>query len=42
MAQIGAIAIQYECEKRGIHPVPAVWTINRVITKHGLKTGGCL
>ena len=37
MAQIGAISIQYECEKRGIHPVPPVWTINRVITKYGLN-----
>ena len=24
MEQIGAISIQYECEKRGIHPVPPV------------------
>lgn len=37
MAQIGAISIQYECERRGIKPVPAVWTINRVIAKHGLN-----
>jgi len=36
MAQIGAISIQYECERRGIKPMPAVWTINRVIEKHGL------
>lgn len=37
MAQIGAISIQYECERRGIRPVPAIWTINRVIAKHGLS-----
>jgi putative transposase len=37
MAQIGAISIQYECERRGIKPVPPVWTINRVIAKHGLS-----
>jgi hypothetical protein len=37
MAQIGAISIQYECERRGIKPVPAIWTINRVIAKHGLS-----
>lgn len=36
MAQIGAISIQYECERRGIKPVPAIWTINRIIAKHGL------
>lgn len=37
MAQTGAISIQYEFERRGIKPVPAVWTINRVIRKHGLN-----
>ncbi len=37
MAQIGAISIQYECERRGIKPPPAIWTINRVIAKHGLS-----
>ena len=37
MAQTGAISIQYECERRGIKPVPAVWTINRVIAKHRLN-----
>lgn len=36
MGQIGAISIQYECAKRGISPPPAIWTINRVIAKHGL------
>ena len=37
MAQIGAISIQYEFERRGINPPPAVWTINRIIAKHGLN-----
>lgn len=37
MAQIGAISIQYEFEKRGIKPLPNVWTINRVIHKHGIS-----
>ena len=37
MSQIGAISIKYECERRGIKPIPDVWTINRVIAKHGLN-----
>ena len=37
MAQIGAISIQYECERRGIKPIPDVWKINRLIVKHGLN-----
>ena len=37
MAQIGAISIQYEFEKRGIKPLPDVWTINRTIRKNGLS-----
>lgn len=37
MAQVGAISIQYEFERRGIKPIPAIWTINRTISKHGLK-----
>lgn len=36
MAQIGAISIQYEFEKRGIKPLPKIWTINRVIRSHNL------
>ena len=35
-AQTGAIAIQYEFNKRGVQP-PPVWTINRIISKHGLN-----
>lgn len=37
MAQIGAISIQYECERRGFKPIPSVWAINRVIARHGLN-----
>ena len=37
MAQIGAISIQYECERRCIKPIPDVWTINRLIAKHRLN-----
>ena len=37
MAQIGAISIQYEFERKGLKPIPDVWTINRVIAKHGLN-----
>ena len=36
MAQIGAISIQYEMQRRAM-PVVPVWTINRVIAKHGLN-----
>ncbi len=36
MAQIGAISIQYEMQRRAM-PVAPVWTINRVIAKHGLN-----
>lgn len=39
MSQIGAISIQYECFRRGIQPIPAVWAINRIIAKHGLNKG---
>jgi len=37
MAQIGAISIQYEFERRGLKPIPAIWTINRVIARHKQK-----
>jgi transposase len=37
MAQIGAISIQYEFERRGIKPIPSTWAINRVIARHGLN-----
>ena len=35
-AQTGAIAIQYEFNRRGYEP-PAVWTINRIIARYGLN-----
>lgn len=35
-AQIGAIAIQYEFHNRKLKP-PPVWTINRIIARHGLN-----
>ncbi len=34
-AQIGAISIQYEFLRLGIEP-PQIWTINRVLKKHGV------
>ncbi|MFO7722301.1 MAG: integrase [Bacteroidales bacterium] len=35
-AQTGAIAIQYEMYRLGQEP-PAIWTINRILTRHGLN-----
>lgn len=35
-AQTGAIAIQYEFDKRGLR-FPPIWTINRIIARHGLN-----
>lgn len=35
-SQIGAIAIQYEFYNKKLEP-PSVWTINRVISRHGLN-----
>lgn len=35
-SQIGAITIQYEINKQGLEP-PPVWTINRIIARHGLN-----
>ena len=37
MAQFGAISIQYQCDLRGINPIPSVWAINRLLKKHGLN-----
>jgi transposase InsO family protein len=36
IAQTGAIAISYELRSQGIEP-PPVWTINRIIARHGLN-----
>jgi transposase InsO family protein len=35
-AQTGAIAIQYEMYRQGLAP-PAIWTINRILSKYGLN-----
>lgn len=35
IAQTGAIAISYELRNQGITP-PEIWTINRIIARHGL------
>ena len=35
-AQTGAVAIQYELHHQGLDP-PPVWTINRILTRHGLN-----
>lgn len=35
-SQTGAIAIQYEFMRQGLDP-PPVWTINRVLARHGLN-----
>ena len=35
MAQTGAVAIEYELNREGIKP-PPVWTINRILARHGL------
>ncbi len=36
-AQVGAGAIQWELHRRGVRPLPALWTINRL-----LKHAGCI
>ena len=35
-AQRGAVAIQWELRQLGIDPLPATWTINRIIRRHKL------
>jgi putative transposase len=35
-AQKGAVAIQWHLEQLGIRPVPATWTINRILKREGL------
>ena len=37
MAQTGAISVLYELQRRGVVPLPAIWTINRVIAQAGLN-----
>ena len=38
-AQIGALSIQYEFLRHRIDP-PPVWTINRILSRHGMVTQG--
>jgi putative transposase len=35
-AQKGAVAIQWQLEQLGVCPVPAIWTINRILKREGL------
>ena len=35
-AQKGALAVQWQLQKMGIEPLPNVWTINRILKRHGL------
>lgn len=35
MAQTGAISIQYELSRRDVKPIPEIWTINRILARHG-------
>ncbi len=35
-AQRGAVAIQWELRQLGVDPLPAIWTINRIIRRHKL------
>lgn len=35
-AQKGALAIQWQLQQLGVAPLPALWTINRILKRHGL------
>jgi putative transposase len=35
-AQRGAFAIQWQLQQLGVQPLPAIWTINRILHRHGL------
>ena len=35
-AQKGACAIQWQLQQLGVEPLPAIWTINRILKRHGL------
>lgn len=35
-AQKGALAIQWELQQSGLQPLPAIWTINRILKRQGL------
>jgi len=36
-AQRGAVAVQWELRRLGVHPLPGIWTINRIIHRHNLR-----
>jgi putative transposase len=36
-AQRGASAAQWELRRLGVHPLPGIWTINRIIKRHKLR-----
>lgn len=35
-SQKGAVAIQWELQRLGVRPLPAIWTINRILKRQGL------
>jgi putative transposase len=35
-SQKGALAIQWELQRLRVHPLPAIWTINRILKRQGL------
>jgi hypothetical protein len=35
-AQHGALAIQWQLQQLGVESLPALWTINRLLKRHGL------
>lgn len=37
-AQIGTLAISWELKKLGLEKIPQPWTINRILSRHGLVT----
>ncbi len=39
MSQYGALAIAWELHTLGVDPVPAVWTINRILAQAGVTRG---
>ena len=37
-SQRGAVTIQWELQRLGVNPLPAIWTINRIVRRHKLAT----
>src|ERR1043165_4335963 len=35
-SQKGSVAIQWELQRLGVRPLPAIWTINRILKRQGL------